>query len=191
MLFVFALYLPFSLLNSKTALASRESFQFILRLSGQLTCRIIYRLRQPQWGSAKEEQCEKRNRCGQKSQRGGFESSLWDLKDDRLPAGVCNAILTTLKKTGNSKLTFLGFSCFLWYSSHTQKMKKNILLVYWVLLIFPKMWIILAEKKHSTLPLSFMQIHVSSWMRNPSSIKQVGFWAVQAATIIITTVPLM
>ena len=128
MLFVFALYLPFSLLNSKTALASRESFQFILRLSGQLTC-IIYRLRQPHWGSAKEEQCEKRNRCGQKSQRGGFESSLWDLKDDRLPAGVCNAILTTLKKTGNSKLTFLGFSYFLRNSSHTQKINKKILLV--------------------------------------------------------------
>ena len=124
MLFVFALYLPFSLLKSNSFNRSRK-----ISIHIEVVWSIDIHVLSIDWGSAKEEQCEKRNRCGQKSQRGGFESSLWDLKDDRLPAGVCNAILTTLKKTGNSKLTFLGFSYFLRNSSHTQKINKKILLV--------------------------------------------------------------
>ena len=124
MLFVFALYLPFSLLKSNSFNRPKKTF------NSYWGCLVNWHVvLSIDWGSAKEEQCEKRNPCGQKSQRGGFESSLWDLKDDRLPAGVCNAILTTLKKTGNSKLTFLGFSYFLRNSSHTQKINKKILLV--------------------------------------------------------------
>ena len=122
MLFVFALYLPFSLLKSTSFNRSRK-ISIYIEVVNWHTC-IIYRLRL----------CQRRAVWKKKSlwsekPTGGFESSLWDLKDDRLPAGVCNAILTTLKKTGNSKLTFLGFSYFLRNSSHTQKINKKILLV--------------------------------------------------------------